>query len=302
MIFYGRHNLNILNKDFNPNSTSFSEDYNNIENQNKFIEVKENFSDVNNYLKIFSTQNNPSLIEELNYDMRKTESSSEEFLNNKRFPEKSELSILFENQQENNTIKAKFDNIGKPKGRKKKGDNEIETDKKTHNKFSEDNIIKKIKVFLFQYNLELLNNSFKDKCLQFSKLPKYINEGLKKEFNEKLLERTFYDIYKNSYYDPQFKIKCKYNGKIIDKIFKENIETEVINILNMTFTDFLDYIREKDLENFLDKIKDKEIKRGDIKYLDKYIMKVKNLLFKYEDWFHMKSPRERKKNKIIKMS
>ena len=150
--------------------------------------------------------------------------------------------------------------------------------------------MRKIKTFIFKYILELLNKSLKDRSCKFIKLNTYLNETIKKDFDEGLLNRTIYDIYKN----PDKSRKTDFiNKKLIDKIYKENKEKETIKILEMKYIDILNIIRYKDLENFLNQIKKKEIKNGN-KNIDEYINSVKNLLFYYEKWFNEKIGRNLK--------
>ena len=151
--------------------------------------------------------------------------------------------------------------------------------------------MRKIKTFIFKYILELLNKSLKDRSCKFIKLNTYLNETIKKDFDEGLLNRTIYDIYKN----PDKSRKTDFiNKKLIDKIYKENKEKEAIKILEMKYIDILNIIRYKDLENFLNQIKKKEIKNGN-KNIYEYINSVKNLLFGYEKWFNEKIGRSFKK-------
>ena len=86
------------------------------------------------------------------------------------------------------------------------------------------------------------------------------------------------------------------NKILIKKIYDENIETETQSILEKTFKDILNDIREKDLDYFLEKIKDKETKNN--KPLNgSYMNYVKKMLFKYELWFKVKIGRnEREKS------
>ena len=49
---------------------------------------------------------------------------------------------------------------------------------------------------------------------------------------------------------------------MIKKIYNENTETDVKNLLEKKFRDILNYIREKDLDYFLNKIGDKERKNN----------------------------------------
>ena len=125
---------------------------------------------------------------------------------------------------------------------------------------------------------------------KFYPLTKELNINLKKEFNEKLLERTIYDIYVNSDLNMRYKSIPDSNRTLIKKIYEENIEIETINILEKRFKDILDYIREKDLENFLTNFRLREIKKDD-KFIDSYMKEVKKNLFKYEFFFQAKQRR-----------
>ena len=125
---------------------------------------------------------------------------------------------------------------------------------------------------------------------KFYPLTKELNINLKKEFNEKLLERTIYDIYMNSDLNMRYISIPDSNRTLIKKIYEENIETETINILEKRFKDILDYIREKDLENFLTNFRLREIKKDD-KFIDSYMKEVKKNLFKYEFFFQAKQRR-----------
>ena len=129
---------------------------------------------------------------------------------------------------------------------------------------------------------------------EFYPLNKELNSNLKKDFNEKLLDRTIYDIYVNSDLSKKFANIPDSNKILIKKIYDENIETETQSILEKTFKDILDDIREKDLDYFLEKIKNKETKNN--KPLNgSYMNYVKKMLFKYELWFKAKIGRSETK-------
>jgi len=141
--------------------------------------------------------------------------------------------------------------------------------------------------------LNKLNKSFKNKIYEFYPLTKEINNNLKKDFNEKLLNSTIYDIYMNSDLNKNYININDSNRKLIKKIYDEKIETETITILEMKFKDILDYIREKDLDDFLTGFRNREIKK-DNKFIDLYMQKVEKMLFKYEVWFQKKIGRNSK--------
>lgn len=194
--------------------------------------------------------------------------------------------------------------INKRRGRKKKRDNNIAE----HNKSSEDNLIRKIKRYLLDYILLLLNCSIKFKSGKFRHLNKKMKERLKKDENLELLNKTIADIFSNTKMNKISEKKGKSNKDLIEKIFKENIETETIKILEKTFQEILNEIRDKYLDDFLAKIKEKETKienknkmennnKKDFD-IESYINKAKNLLFRFEEWFRDKKGRNRIKEDI----
>ena len=217
----------------------------------------------------------------------------------------------------------------------KKGDNEKNTqygrksqeDKNKgkngdHNRDSEDNKMRKIKSFFGKNLYIFIRESFLDKY-EFLKLEISINKNLKKNYNEKLFKMTIKDIYLN------YKISEKYvhfpkdiNIKLINKIYKEQKETAVIKILNLTYieafdifrrkiigkdispelknkikgTDFLDTNKFKDFDCLIEKIREEEKKNknGDI---EEYINDIKRLCLHFEEWFGQKKGRNRQNNK-----
>ena len=281
---------------------SFKEEnqLNNEKYQNKEYEINNIFSKDNNaFNSIIAIKENKKFIyDSTNFNSGKEDENTEIFLNKKRKNDKADddnYENIFEKEEskENNKKREKMKINNKiKKDRRRKN---AEYDKKAvHDKFKEDNIIKKIKTNIFDYILERLNKSLKDNLYEFYPLTKTLNSNLKKDFNEKLLERTIYDIYINSYLRKRFVNISNSNKILIKKIYDENIEVETQSILEKTFKEILDDIREKDLDYFLEKIKDKETKNN--KALnDSYINDVKKMLFKYELWFKAKIGRSETK-------
>ena len=100
----------------------------------------------------------------------------------------------------------KYYYINSKRGRRKKNvEYDNKSNKPLHDKFKEDNVIQKIKTFTFDYILNKLNKSFKNNIYEFYPLTKEINNNLKKDFNEKLLDRTIYDIYMKSDLNKRYK-------------------------------------------------------------------------------------------------
>ena len=240
----------------------------------------------------------------------KTEPTSVPLLNQKRIRDKNDcFELVYENiiidcnkdkndknteeekltKKEKKTKKeAKTETGTKTMGRRKK--NEFFEEEAEHNKFRQDNMMRKIKTFNAKYILEILNNNLIDKKHKFYPLDAKLNENLKKDFNEKLLETKIYELFENFEMNKKTKRDENTNKILISKIFQEKIETKVIAILNMTYKDILDLIREKDSENFLGKIRKKETKNNKnfTENVEFYMQEIKSLLYQYEDWFGFK--------------
>ena len=226
----------------------------------------------------------------------KTEQNNKIFLNRKRKHDKTDEENN-ENNLDNKNLEEKENINVNIRGRRKKN---VEYDSKPkHDKFNEDNIMQKIKKSIFYYILDNLNKSLKYEIYKFYPLTKEININLKKDFNEKLLNRTIRDIYMKSDLNKRYININDLNKTLIKKIYAQKIEKDTINILDKKFKEILDYIREKDLDNFLTEFRNREIKNDD-KLIDKYMKAVKKMLIKYEFWFKLKLERKSKKKQKIK--
>ena len=224
---------------------------------------------------------------------------------------KNEIILVQENRNEENMqenvlgLEEDDDNIEKVKkqnkknfGRRKKDENY--NNDAEHNKFKEDNIVRKIKTSSFRYILNKLNDSLNDTSLTFCPINADINENLKKDFNEELLGRTICDIYMNSDSNKRYQTKSYSNKILIEKILMEKTEKKTIEILNLTFHDILKIIREKDREKFLKEIREKEEKnaKNKIPCIDEYMRLLDDMLDDYENWFYKKKGRNvNRKNK-----
>ena len=216
--------------------------------------------------------------------------------------------------------KREYDNINK-KGRK------TENYQKTkHDKLAADNIIKKIKTYLFEYILKFFNLLLKKMRLinELVKIDcKYI-DSLKCENVFRIIKSTLKDILSFDI-SPKYKNKEKeYNKEVIEAI-KENEKKlnekndfnydTLMFILNMTFREWLDVFTEKN--NFENVAKDHADNQTKINFVlikesfvgidnllgdlvsesDKYFALFVFYLYNYERWFCIKSPRKTKKNK-----
>ena len=212
-------------------------------------------------------------------------------------------------------------------GRKKIDDSE----NGKHDKNSNDNIINKIKGNFINY---FIRNFIKfhsiNKKIDFKKLPREFIADLNKETNEALYERKISDILRENKISSKYSSCDKYeNRKIIDKIYEENKEINVMKILELTYEELFIIFRRK-LNNPKDKEKLEEIKNKigldlldkkgkyeDIEYLtndikkkykkklsepqlNEYVNNVEDLCLNYKKWFDDKIGRTSKNKRNIK--
>ena len=249
--------------------------------------INENFSNA-----LFNDENNinNNNLLELPINKVSTEPDSDKKIINKNNEVKDTLGT--KNKNVINNMKM----ISKKRGRRKINENNKEEAK--HTKSFEDNKVRKIKTLLFDFSVKKLNSSIKFKSGRFRPLNKKMKESLKRDENIQLLNRTIGDIFANTKMNKISEKKGESNKKLIEKIYDENIETETIKILSMSFKDFLNEIRDNCLEEFLKIMKKKEIKiqnknKGYFN-LESYMDEIKELLFRYEDWFKDKKERNKR--------
>ena len=249
---------------------------------------------INSYLPL-----NPSEVQ--NIITGKTEPCSRGFLNKKRFLGKKDkeiidhISIKEEKEEKTEKEKENFDNENGNKKRGRRLKDKPYNSEAEHNKYKEDNIMRKIKTYIFKYILNLLNNSLENPKYRFYPIDKDLNENIKKDFNIQLLNRTIQDIYDNSGMNKRYKNPEYSNKNLLKKIFEEKLEIRTINILNMKYIDILNHIRGNDLENYLEAIKENE-KKKEGENIDLYMEELKNMLNYYEQWFQTKVGRNKTKN------
>ena len=215
--------------------------------------------------------------------------------------------------------KTKRDNKDEKEfGRKKKGSAQV----KFHTKYNDDNIITKIKIFILNSARDLLNSSFiyfNQKL--FLKIAKIKYQSIKKDIILKLLSTKLKNIFSDNISLKYSTINNKnYNMDLINKIYEENVETNVIQILELTFGDllnifrgtisnelqekirFINNIKEnfKCLPYFLEKIIADEKANDEIEdNINVYVNKIKKLSMNYEEWFNKKRTRKTKNDNMM---
>ena len=281
-----------------------------------------------------------------NFDSEKNKISNEsKNLNNYENKEKEEKKYLIDNKEKeiifklekipksektNDNLSKKIRNKKNNCGRKKKSD----SNKRKHNKSCGDNIIIKIKGYFFTFIRDITKNNFINKTLYFRKLPYKFISKLSKKFNVRLMNMQMKDILSEIPITTKNKKSHKFENKfIVEKLYKEEKEKKVIQILDLTFRELfiifrrkLNLIKDKiDLEIISKKIEDLDLLKNnnykDINYLidqirnksknmnedsdteiteddyEKYIKELRYFCCIYEKWFKKKIARNSKKNK-----
>jgi hypothetical protein len=182
-------------------------------------------------------------------------------------------------------------------GRKRREDK----GKGVHSKYKPDNQMRKIKSYYIKYITENVNASLSPEHKKFLKITPDVNEDLNTNYNLDLMKKLIKEIYVENPINKRYskeEIELDYNKDLIEEIYRKNEETKAIRILNMTYIEYLDFMRKNDIDKFKHDLIKKEIKNGETeKEAIKYVDDLVDLLMDYEGWFERKTPRTPRKEK-----
>ena len=227
------------------------------------------------------------VINEKDFKCNELKDNNNNIIDNENKPTKMTSKILTKKRQRNDG-----ENPNKKQGRKKNDDDE----KGDHDKFSEDNMIRKIKSNYIKYAHERINSNISNKDLQLLRLDSELNEILKKDYNLQLMDKTFKNLYENTPISSKYRKKDdNINKYLIEKLYNEERFTQInaISDLDKTYKElYNDYINNH-LDELLNKIKNELEKVGkeSKESIAEYIEKFKHLCLTYEDWFKNKKGR-----------
>ena len=312
---FGQISYQSADRDDQEENENFDSEKNKISNESSKDYKKENISfDIN-----------------LNNNYKNKEKEEKNYLvDNKEKEIIFKLEKIPKSEKTNDNLSKKIRNKKNNCGRKKKSDN----NKRKHNKSCGDNIIIKIKGYFFTFIRDITKNNFINKTLYFRKLPYKFISKLSKKFNVRLMDMKMKDILSEIPITTKNKKSHKFENKfIVEKLYKEEKEKKVIQILDLTFRELfiifrrkLNYVGDKaELEIISKKIEDLDLLKDnnykDINYLidqirnknknmdedsdteiteddyEKYIKELRYFCCIYEKWFKKKIARNSKKNK-----
>ena len=312
---FGQISYQSADRDDQEGNENFDSEKNKISNESSKDYKKENISfDIN-----------------LNNNYKNKEKEENNYLvDNKEKEIIFKLEKIPKSEKSSDNLSKKIRNKKNNCGRKKKSD----SNKRKHNKSCGDNIIIKIKGYFFTFIRDITKNNFINKTLYFRKLPYKFISKLSKKFNVRLMNMQMKDILSEIPITTKNKKSHKFENKfIVEKLYKEEKEKKVIQILDLTFRELfiifrrkLNLIKDKiDLEIISKKIEDLDLLKNnnykDINYLidqirnksknmnedsdteiteddyEKYIKELRYFCCIYEKWFKKKIARNSKKNK-----
>ena len=269
---FGQISYQSADRDDQEGNENFDSEKNKISNESSKDYKKENISfDIN-----------------LNNNYKNKEKEEKNYLvDNKEKEIIFKLEKIPKSEKTNDNLSKKIRNKKNNCGRKKKSDN----NKRKHNKSCGDNIIIKIKGYFFTFIRDITKNNFINKTLYFRKLPYKFISKLSKKFNIRLMNMQMKDILSEIPITTKNKKSHKFENKfIVEKLYKEEKEKKVIQILDLTFRGLfiifrrkLNYVGDKaELEIISKKIEDLDLLKDnnykDINYLiDQIRNKSKNM-------------------------
>lgn len=179
------------------------------------------------------------------------------------------------------------------KGRRRKDEKERQV---KHDKFSEDNQMIKIKTKFINHVHKELNSSLSGHK-KFLKINTDFKKNLNIKDNIELMDMTLAEIIENNTLSVQYKYlkSNNYNQTLLKEIFEKNQDKKAIEILNTKYIDLLDDFKNKHLDTYLRDIYKKEIKKESKEDVLRYIGDIKRLLFDFEFWFKIRTPRKQRK-------
>ena len=208
-------------------------------------------------------------------------------------------------KKETNKIKenVNYKFIIKKRGRKNKFNKILNTEEKSnvHDKFSNDNIKRRIKSLYNKYIITLLNNIVRKKykkCkMKFLKMNIRVAKDIGIKYNKNLLNQTIKDIIINV----SNKYKNEDNNKnLIKFIENQNNNEEILNILNMTYKElyinyYLKSTKNNSSENSFESHKEKLFILHGKEYLDRFIENAEHFV---EFFMNSKNRKSRKLEEI----
>jgi len=261
--------------------------------ENHSIKIFSNLTTIKKENKVIIKENDEEISHSLNFETNKEKCDK----NSVELKTKEMTSIEIPKIEKKFLVKKRYFNVDSKKkktGRKPKNPvSNVE-----HTKYSDDNILRKIKVKFFHKLVKYINNKITSKYNGIVKILKPLKGEISQDntinFNRQLMDSKLKDIFSNNEINGKFKLYEKdYNKNVIDEIYQNNIQ-ELINIFELTFLEAFNIFRDKNETKFSDFAKlntvvdELKLKENDNNYVDKF----QNVAINFENYYLQKKARK----------
>ena len=193
-------------------------------------------------------------------------------------------------------VKKRYFNVDSKKKTGRKPKNPISNVE--HTKYSDDNILRKIKVKFFHKLIKYINKKIESKYIGIAKILKPLKGEISQNntinFNRQLMDSKLKTIFSNNDINGKFKLCEKdYNKNVIDEIYQNNIQ-ELINIFELTFLEAFNIFRNTNETEFSDfeklniVVDELKLKENDNNYADKF----QKVVMDFENYYLQKKSRK----------
>ena len=182
-------------------------------------------------------------------------------------------------------------------GRKTKASNETGE----HNKFTDDNLIRRIKSQIFKLLLHFINESIKDPHLKLKNISGKVSKESKADYNRELLNKPIKSIFSSNISEKFRKPKKDFNKNVIEKLLNdEDIEKRIFyeTLFNLTFLDCIKHIRGDIFIKELSGLKTLDELVEGLEKNDDYKIKFFDYVKNYEKIIEQKKVRKREKKNL----
>ena len=164
-----------------------------------------------------------------------------------------------------------------------------------HNKYSIDNVIRKVKNRFINSAFNYINKQFKNKNLHLLKIVGKQGMEINRNQNILWLKKTMKDVFYEDITIKTYNSNKDYNRQLIDKIYLEKDEQKVIGLLNLNILDFMNLYCSKEkkegMEQLDDIINELKLNGEDEAYLNLF----RNVSINFESILKKQKSRERNK-------
>ena len=227
------------------NNISFMDYDSKLDNKNSFSENE------TIYHNTFDVKKDPSLeaiikVDNRGYSNYSDKSTNEEESTKKNFLNKKRKKIFYTRKEQKENKLNKINTPSVEKKTEKRGRKSKDDDKKgKHNKFSEDNIINKIKVYLFYFIRDIINKNSNGE-IDLKKIGNKFSADHKVNKNVRQYKMKIRDILMEEEISSKYSTLDNFeNRKIIQEIYEKQKHKKVIQILELTFEEILLLFRQK---------------------------------------------------------